>query len=144
MTTPERLSAAQPIIRATVRSTLNRHSNLWDCAESAAMEAVWRDFQPHIGDLVRWTRKVALTSCIDVLRKAARKPEEVAEETSVAAQSTRSTGGIDLQLLSPRARAVANLLMASASKREIQDELRLTRKQLDAAIEEIKEIAKPA
>lgn len=138
----EVLTAAQPIIRATVASTLGRHTMLRDESESAALEYVWIHLRECHTDVVAWVRLVAMGRSIDALRRSSRSKSTAVEDLeTVTPESTPRTirGALpDMALLTPKQRQVANLLMQGASRWEVREELHLSHKQITSAIDGIR------
>jgi DNA-binding NarL/FixJ family response regulator len=138
----EVLTAAQPIIRATIASTIGRHTILRDEVESAVLEWVWTHLRDCHTDIVAWVRLLAMGRSIDALRKSSRsKSTAVGDLESVTPESTPRTirGALpDMNLLTPRQRQVANLLLQGASRWEVREELHMSHRQITAAIDVIR------
>jgi DNA-binding NarL/FixJ family response regulator len=142
----EVLMAAQPIIRATVASTLGNRVDLRDEAESMALEYIWKHLKDCRSDIVPWVRAVAKGRAFMALRIAGRSKEiGVGDyrdiETAPGADLSRSHV-IDLGSLTPMQRSIATLLMDGASHREVRDSLRISENQFKIEIGAIREIVK--
>lgn len=138
----EVLTAAQPIIRITVASTLGRHTILRDESESAALEYVWTHLRDCHTDVVAWVRLVAMGRSIDALRRSSRSKSTAVEDMeSVTPESTPRTirGALpDMSMLTLKQRHVANLLMQGATRWEVREEMHMSHRQITSAIDAIR------
>lgn len=136
----EVLMAAQPIIRATVASTLGNRVDLRDEAESMALEYLWKHLKDCRTDVVAWVRYVARGRALDAIKRSARSKEFGVDSFHEIATAPLASNhaGLDRGLLTPIQRRVADLLAEGASRREIEASMRLSRGELEGVLSSLR------
>lgn len=133
------LRSIEPVIKATVRSVLRRNPHLIDDAVQESIIAIWSKIPTCHGDVVAWVRRISRNKAIDLLRSHRDEPEAIDEIDEPATDAT-DWPIIAWHILTEIERQVAHMLIDGASRREICDTLRISRRQLKDAIDAIRQI----
>lgn len=134
------MSACIVSIRATVRSVLIRRDDLWDAAESDAIDQVWSKLGTRSGDIAAFVRLIARSRAIDLLRSVTtRSKVDQLDDLSHIPDEHESLELIDL---TPEQQTIARMLAKGESERSVMETLGISRRKLKTAMAAIAELYK--
>lgn len=126
-------------IRAIVHSVLPRRDDLWDAAESDAIDQVWSKLDTCSGDIAGFVRLIARNKALDQLRSEKRSKVDSVEDFEKIDIEEKPVNKIEPNLsgLTRMQRQVADLLIDGLSQDNIAAKLKTTRKKVRNAMDVI-------